>query len=487
MINYRHRMKPLVALRPYLLVATLLAGTLPSATAQSIAETPLALQPIGRLATRHAREIAASNWSIGCEVLDRDLAVYAHYKSYLGPLGAKYARLQAGWAKTESRPGVYDWSWLEAIVDDVRAQGVEPWMQFSYGNPIYPGGGGKTLGGGIPKSPEALAAWDNWVRGTVRRLRDRVGAWEVWNEPDGAEARKMFTVEDYARLFVRTAEIIRAEQPRGKIYALSLSSNVPYAEEFLRLMRGWGQLGLIDAITFHGYPKNPDETRLEGLRQMLARLQLDIPLRQGETGAPSTTGTSGALGNFPGSELTQAKWALRRALAFHGHDVPFSLFLLMEFDYAGQPHTGMNTKGLLKANPDQTVAYAKPAYRAAQHLFSLFDDDLVRQRDFAPQASTTEKLAIYGFRQRATGRWVVATWASGGVPNESLATTAVDFDLPGADFEAPVLADLRTGRVYEIPAAHVVRTAGAGVRLLKVPVYDSPIVVAERSVLRLAP
>ena len=473
---------------PQLLLAAFCLATLPvGAPAQTIPDPQIDLTAIGRLATRPARAITGSNWSIGCEVLDRDLANYEHYKSYLGPLGAKHARLQAGWAKTEKTKGSYDWTWLDAVVDDVRRQGVQPWMQFSYGNPIYPGGGGPTLGDGIPKSPEALAAWDNWVRGTVRRFRDRVNAWEVWNEPDGAAAQKMFTVEEYARLFVRTAEIIRAEQPRAQIYALSLSSSAPYLEAFLRLMQSWGKLALFDAITFHGYPKNPDETRLEGLRKVLEKLRLDIPLRQGETGAPSTTGTSGALGNFPGSELTQAKWILRRALAFHGHDVPFSLFLLMEFDYAGQPHTGINSKGLLKTNPDKTVAYAKPSYRAAQHLFSLFDDSWGRIRDFAVRAETPEKLAAYAFRHRESGQELVVTWASAAMPTESLATAPVDLELPGLNIAEPVVADLRTGVVYRVPPDCVVRAPGAPLRIRRVPIYDSPIVVAERSALRMQP
>ena len=456
-------------------------------SAQSIPEAEIGLMAIGRLATRHAREISGSDWSIGCEVLDRDLANYDHYKSYLGPLGAKHARLQAGWAKTEKTKGLHDWAWLDAVVDDMRRQGVQPWMQFSYGNPIYPGGGGPTLGDGIPKSPEALEAWDDWVRGTVRRFRDRVHEWEVWNEPDGGPARELFTVEEYARLFVRTAEIVRTEQPGARLYALSLAGGAPYMEEFLRFMRDWDKLALIDAITFHGYPKNPDETRLERFQKVLETLRLGIPLRQGETGAPSTTGTSGALGNFPGSELTQAKWILRRALAFHGHDVPFSLFTLMEFDYAGQPHTGINSKGLLKAIPDKTVAGVKASYRAAQHIFSLFDDSWVRLREFAIRAETSEKLAAYAFRQPETGKHLVVAWASGAMPTESLATTAIDLELPGITLAEPVVGDLRTGIVYRVPPEHIVRAPGAPLRIRQMPIYDSPIVVAERTALRLQP
>lgn len=79
--------------------------------------TGVDLPVIGRLATRAASEIASSPWSIGGETLDRDFAVYEHYKRYLGPLGAKAIRLQAGWAKCERQPGVYDFAWLDAIVD----------------------------------------------------------------------------------------------------------------------------------------------------------------------------------------------------------------------------------------------------------------------------------------------------------------------------------------------------------------------------------
>ena len=127
----------------------------------------------------------------------------------LGPLGTKAMRLQAGWAKCEKKPGVYDWAWLDAIVEDARAR-RQPWLETSYGNPLYEGGGGTGLGDGFPHSPQALAAWDAWVRGLVRHFKDRVNQWEIWNEPD---LRKGNSPEDYAALFVRTAEIIRPSNP----------------------------------------------------------------------------------------------------------------------------------------------------------------------------------------------------------------------------------------------------------------------------------
>lgn len=455
-----------------------LSLALSARSAEPAPPAAIAWPVIGKLSPRPASAISGSNWSVGGEVLDRDLAVYDYYKSYLGPLGAKHIRLQAGWAKTEKKPGVYDWSWLEAVIDDALAQKVQPWLQLSYGNPAYPGGGGRTLGDGLPRSPEALAAWDQWVRLTVRRLKDRVHEWEVWNEPDGA---KDVPAEEYAELFLRSAAIIREEQPKAQIYALSLSNNVKYAERVLRVVRERGQLGLINAITFHGYPMNPDETRLEGLRKMLEENGLNFPIRQGETGVPSTTGSSGALGKFPGSELTQAKWLLRRMLAFHGHDTPFNLFLLMEFDYSGMPHTGMNTKGLLKANPDKTVAYAKPAYYAAQHVFSLFDDTLKRVGEFALQGATDGPVAAYAYRQTGTDREAVVLWQSGHVPTESLTPTPMDLGFAGVKLSEPVLTDLRTGLVYSIPANLISRDKSGLPRIAAVPIYDSPVMISDRS------
>jgi hypothetical protein len=431
---------------------------------------------LGRIAPRAASRIAASSWSIGGETLDRDFAVYANYKRFLGPLGAKRIRLQAGWAKCEQRPGVYDWAWLDEVVNDALAQGVQPWLETSYGNTNYPGGGGTGLGGGLPSSPEALAAWDNWLRALVRRYQDRVKEWEVWNEPDlGKDA----PAEAYAEFFIRTAEIIRAEQPAARIWALGLAGKMAYAETFLSRMKEKGKLNLMDAVTVHGYPKNPDDTTtVDRMRTLLAKHGCAIPVIQGETGAPSTSNTFGALRGHSWTELTQAKWNLRRMLAHHAKDVPFNLFTLMELHYT----TGLNTKGLLKANADKTAACAKPAYSAAQNVFAVFDDTLSRVAEYPFTPGVTNTLALHAWHQRNTRQQVVALWFSGDVPADSTATVGVDFALRKGEFTEPVYADLRTGDVHRIPKANWSRDEN-GVTFRQIPVYDSPVLIAELSAL----
>ena len=110
------------------------------------------LKTIGKIKPRSSGEIETSQLWIGGEVLDRDLCDYDAYKEYLGKLGAKKIRLQSGWAKTEKEKGVYDFNWLDHIVDDAISRGLQPCIQLSYGNLIYEGGGVVSLSAGLPTS-----------------------------------------------------------------------------------------------------------------------------------------------------------------------------------------------------------------------------------------------------------------------------------------------------------------------------------------------
>ncbi|MBC8126060.1 MAG: hypothetical protein H8M99_02780 [Gloeobacteraceae cyanobacterium ES-bin-144] len=445
-----------------------------TATAQIDPGLPL----LGKLKTHSAKEIPSSNWSIGGETLDRDFGVYENYKKYLGPLGAKSIRLQTGWAKCEKSPGVYDFSWLDAIVDDALSQGVQPWLELNYGNPIYPGGGGTNLGGDLPSSPEALAAWDKWVRAIVKRYQNRVTEWEIWNEPDGNKAMP----EAYADLFIRTAEIVRSEQPKAKIYALALAGEIPYAEAFMKHVSAAGKLALIDAITIHGYPINPDDTEnIIQLRAITNRIGAPIEIRQGESGATSRFQKHFALNNLQMTETIQTKWNLRRMLAHHGIDVPFNLFTIIDLHYVLKTKglVIMNYKGLLASKPDQTVDYVKPAYLAAQNVFSTFDDSLVRMKDFSAQSNATKPLAAFAYSHQKSGGQIVTLWCKDDMPGNSNDKTLVDFTFQGATINDPVYVDLYNGKVYALPKS------ADGKTFPKIPLYDSPILIAEKSALQI--
>jgi hypothetical protein len=74
---------------------------------------------------------------VGMECLDRDLWDPFPAIPHLKELGIRRVRLQSGWARTEKTKGVYDFEWLDKVVDALEGIGVMPWMSLSYGNPLY--------------------------------------------------------------------------------------------------------------------------------------------------------------------------------------------------------------------------------------------------------------------------------------------------------------------------------------------------------------
>lgn len=422
---------------------------------------------IGKIKPRSSNEIAASNWSIGGETMDRDYSDYHQWKSYLGPLGAKKIRLQAGWAKCEPKKGEYNFQWLDEIIDDVIAQGLEPWLQTSYGNPIYEGGGDIYLAGGFPTSDEALYAWDNWVRTLAKRYAGRVKIWEIWNESDINAANSPGA---YTDIFVRTAEIIRNENPQSTVYALSLAGphrRRDYVETFLKQLKEREKLHLVNDITVHGYTFRPEDIHgsYQKLNKIVQSYADHIKLNQGELGAPSENQSQYALKNYDWTELSQSKWLLRRMLGDLGHDIPSLYFTIIDLNYIkrykheknnvvvelDKPIYTVNTKGLIKAKKDNSVDYVKPSYKAYQHITSIFDHTLQRIPNYSYTSNSKLSLSVYGYQEKNFDNQIVTIWEDSSTPNNSLKKTKVNFEFSNGNFSTPVYVDMRTGSIYEIP------------------------------------
>lgn len=457
---------------------------------------------IGTVKARGTDEIASSNWLLGCETLDRDFADYDQYKAFIGPLGIKRLRMQAGWSKTETVKGHFDFGWLDHIVDDAVDRGFEPWLQTSYGNALYEGGGGANLGAGLPVSPEALDAYDRWVTALVTRYKDKVHDWEVWNEPNFGD-NTINTPEMTADFNVRTAEIIKRIQPNARISGLALGHfNQQFVDRFFARLAERGKFGLFDTMTYHDYVYNPDSNHHEVmlLRAALERHTKAVTLRQGENGAPSAGGAGrGALWDYPWTELTQAKWNTRRMLGNLGQDIESSVFSLVEMNYTYGPINRLNYKGLLKSDASKRVIRPKIAYYAIQNVTSVFDHSLERLEDLEHTHniasggeaarlythSTDRKLAVFGYRHRATGKQVYTIWQRDNIPVDANDVSFQEIVITHGDFDQPVWVDIITGGVYEIPAGQWSRN-GDTYTFKGIPVYDAPVLIADRSLIRVA-
>ncbi len=463
---------------------------------------------IGTLKPKSTNEIKSSNWIIGCETLDRDLTDYEQYKTYLVPLGIKRLRMQAGWAKTEKvkadgRPGVYDWAWLDKIIDDAHARGLEPWLEPGYGNTIYEGGGGINLSAGIPSSEEALKAWDKWVTALVNRYKDKVKDWEVWNEPNFGD-NEINTPEKVAELNIRTAEIIKKIQPKAKISGLAMGHiDLKYADKFFKVIHQKGKIHLFDNMTYHDYVYNPDANydRVADLRRVLNKYSTTVKLRQGENGSPSMTGFGrGAISDYDWSELSQAKWNIRRMLGDLGHDIESSILGIIEMNYGktSGPITRMNVKGIIESDSLKRAIRPKMAYYAMQNVASVFDDNLVRIKHLEDTHNTNAKIgtdeikynigtdrsiAVYGYENKVSKKQVFTIWNDEYIPLNTNIPKKLNITILNANFDKPVFVDMLTGGIYEIPENQIDKQ-GLKTVFKNIPIYDSPILIADKSVLK---
>ena len=501
------------------LALSVMAGVhgIPLDTSDDRVESPLRvnLKRIGTMEPRTIYDVKSSHWTIGCEGLDRDFANFWEYAEFLEPLGIRNVRLQTGWAKTEKTKGVYDFAWLDEIVDFFAKRGYTIMLEPGYGNPLYTTGW--DIGTGLPDRGEALAAWDRYVVALVNHYRDRVHEWATWNEASNMWAYdpRMLRLSEQpgetlpdtpgilpfesATFCKHTANLILKEQPEAKIACLTLGSTASsdekgiYVEEALRV---FGE----DAkrytwIIVHGYKEAPEDAEpgIRKIRQLIERYAPNLRLRQGEQGCPSEWRTGFAMRNKAWSEYSQSKWMMRRMLFDRGLDIPALVFTMSDLHYGAQRKLGSNPKGLIRSNARLETIGVKRVYYAVQNVVSLFDDTLERLPE--PLLKTPDcSIRNYTYR-KSDGRIVQVFWvwgvelpgfvraprAAGKRPGDSFETRPIVLQGPAKAMEDPVWVDLFTGRIYEFPKRNMVADAD-DVTFMNVPAYDSPCVLTERSV-----
>ena len=125
----------------------------------------------GKIKPKTSLEVKSSKIGIGFEKLDRD--VFDPEKAYgkLGKIGIKWVRIQSGWQRTETEKGIYNFEWLDKVVDNLINLGLTPWICLCYGNALY-GGMAKEIFGAVGCPPiftdEQKQAWKNYVSAVVK-------------------------------------------------------------------------------------------------------------------------------------------------------------------------------------------------------------------------------------------------------------------------------------------------------------------------------
>ena len=242
---------------------------------------------------------------------------------------------------------------------------------------------------------------------------------------------------------------------------------------------------------YHGYVPAPEESypNVRKLKAICAKYAPHATLWQGENGAPSEMPGNGlALNHIAWSEISQAKWDMRRMLGDFVHEIPSSVFTICDYYHPGR---GIGNYGLLRADSAHNVIGVKRAFAAVRNVVTVFDSSLVRvpRRVSSPESS----LQLWEFQRKGaplfvfwtTGEWVHenGTWRMAYCrPGDGMETRPAVIRWPGAPLAEPVWVDLLTGDVRVFPKGRMKECAD-GLVFTDVPVYDSPCIITERRAL----
>ena len=463
----------------------------------------------GKWPVSAANEIPFSRLGIGFEKLDRD--VFDPEKAYdkVSLIGVKKIRVQSGWARTEKTEGVYDFAWLDKIVDNLLARDMEPWICLCYGNPVYTDLA-KPVFGAVGCPPIAtrreMNAWLAYVKATVAHFKGRVSIFEIWNEPDcnyswrhceNEEIDHLRNADEYGAFALETAKAIKAANTSAQAmgFALGHAQDLEYVNRALAT----GLYRHLDLISFHCY--TPDELtrrdRAHKLRTLIDSYDPRIGLVQGETGAQSRSDGNGAMKGFAWTPEKQVKALLRGLVCDLAEGVVFtSYFSTMDMIEALRGRLADKASyldygyfGVIGAEFDENGRASgeykeKPAYYALQTLASLmrgnckpcalpYRTEALPSRRVNGTDCTDNTVQIVPFTldngKRALIYWNAVDLLTGTF--EGTLSLQV-FGVNAADIR---LLDLRNGSIYTLADAMVEDMGKGGVRLKNIPLTDCPL------------
>lgn len=344
---------------------------------------------IGEVKSVKSKNVSISRLGLGLEKLDRNLFDPSKVYDKLGELGVKWIRIQSGWCRTEKEKDIYDFSWLDDIVNNLIKRGLIPWLCLCYGNELYTETACNKYGSvGYPPigTEEERNAWDNYVAACVKRYKDKVSYFEIWNEPDGQHCwRHGVNAKEYAEFAKRTALTIKNTNPDAKVIVGSFFTGLEYLYDFLKE----GGAELYDYITYHRYKYIPDNGTIKyvnGANAIIRQFSDKIKLIQGETGTHSTNSPNGALPNADWTERKQAKFLLRKIVIDLTTDVFFtSYFTAVDMYENVFTNSGEKVKSMYgffgvlgeKFDGEKPLGtyYEKPSYKAYKNLCGIFSEE----------------------------------------------------------------------------------------------------------------
>lgn len=460
------------------------------------------LKVLGKIKPKKSIDVKKSKIGLGFEKLDRDIFDPKDSYDYVAKSGIKWARLQSGWQKTEKREGVYDFEWLDKIVDKMHSIGVEPWLCLCYGNKLYTKSAENVFGAvGCPpiKTEKERTAWKNYVKATVTHFKGRIHYYEIWNEPDGQWCWKHgVNAKELGEFTIDTADACKeADSTCETIGLVTCGWDEKFHEDFGRT----GACEHLDAISYHCY--RTEDTAFTSAFKRFERIRKNynpgLKIIQGESGTQSRSDGCGAMAGGAWDETKQTKYLLRHLITDIALGVEFtSYFSCMDMAEALNGEVGnlqsvsdFGYFGVIGADFDENARatgnyHPKASYFALQTLASVLCEDYYRADPCivpmhrycnAMQNNNFDFAAAthYAFK-RDDGSMALIYWKPAEILTETYSgftSFRVNPELVGNGVS---LIDLADGTVYELDEKHMFLDDG-WIRFNDLPITDSPLML----------
>ncbi len=419
------------------------------------------MKKLGKLKIKPSSQIKESRIGIGFECLDRDL--YNPEKCYdlFAQTGAKFARCQTGWAKTEKVKGVYDWVWLDDIIDNLIKRGITPWFNVGYGNPIYMPDANNPTAVGFPPTnydDEVVTAWLNFVKALAEHFKGRVTHFEIWNEPDDKNfwQPKPPNGAEYGKLVKITGDAIKSVIPDAKIGACSAHSNGEFIKPLFETVTPDG----LDFFCAHNYDRRLEfgekSVNYAFTHELIKRYDMKkTEFWMGEGGHASWHPVGhGQCRLGGGSEHRQAVWQLRRAMYDFRCGLRLtSFFMIVDLWQKNYQTAQLNVKKPAAQGVLNGITYTpKLSHTAISCLSNILGGNTLPTHSTLPTALsvplTTDQPCPYSLSFVNDGNEMFAYWIPYAIEEERGITgkCSVTFD-EASEITEPIAIDLLDGSV----------------------------------------
>lgn len=313
-------------------------------------------------------------------------------------------------------------------IEDVYESGAKILLTLDFGNPFYEDGN-------FPITEEGIAAYVNYCVYLVNFFRGKLGAVEIWNEPD----LKNFTgIEingtQYTKLLKAAYTAIKEADPDLPVLGGALCSlKNEFARNFLEQMIAAGACEYMDGFSFHPYIETGDyadeatepwTTRnifLEQFQYAKSKFaqagKPDMPLWLTEFGATSREYTTSGY-----TEKEQAIEIIRGTVMAKSEPAVEKIFLYNLKNKGTDPGDGQHNYGML-----DYYYNAKPSYMALS-----FENELMKNAEFIEKIEApdyrTRKYTSYRFRDKNNGKNIFVMWTNRSNNSSAVLEIAKDKD-----------------------------------------------------------